>query len=538
MKRWNGGQPQSYLQEDGQSSCTISSYSGTASTIYTSTGSHISSISLVAAMTLNLELEGVTTEEEQIKHIKSLVREFFGSPWANCTSKGGDMSVLESWLTELGVGWVLHLADGAPAPAEVVDAGSWIRALAQILETIRFTTTLFPDRGSMPMICEEGHVAGSQGHAVADDQFLLRRVTTKLFRSLTSKLFRINGKEEPVGESGEQEEAVPDQVQFAQFFQEIMLKMLAFVDSIAAEGEVLEDSNSNWAHEPYEKLVTLLSVHDALSTALPRIRLSSYSPPSEEVFKIQRDIVSLLAAKQDKTGEAIWSAMEQIWTRIMESMEDGNDTQGSSDIHKATRSVVRYIGFLRANYSSVAPIVAGAARYVPQNGDIPPLDSMVLAMASCLEEKLGQMLQSFTNHSLGFLFLINNLYYLIEQLRPMNCLNFNIPVLTRKINNYIEYYLQVSWSPLLLCLQIAPFRLRRYCSPMPKFDSEFLKTYEVQKFWKVPDPDMREILRRAITKKVTSGLTEYSSDSDTVRIIGSTFTLQELEEMLQELFEG
>jgi len=534
MKRWNGGRPRSYLQEDGQSSYTISSCSGTASTVYTSTGSHMSSISLVAAM--HLELEGVTTEEEQIKHIKSWVQKFFGSPSANCSINGGDMSVLERWLTELGVGWVVHLADGAPAPAEVDsgwidDARSWIRALAQIVETIRFTTTLFPDRGSMPSICEEGH---------DQYQFQLRRVTSKLFRGLRSKLFRSNCEEEPVaiGESGEQEEAVPDQVQFAQFFQETMLKMLAFVDSVAAVPE-----GSNRAHEP-KKLVTLLGVHDALSTALPQIRLSSYSPPSEQVFKIQREIVSLLAAKQDKTGEAIRSAMEQIWTSIMEFMEDGNDSQqGSSDIHRATRSAIRYIEFLRANYLSVAPIVTGAARYghgkyVPQNGDIPSLDSMVLEMASCLEEKLGQMSASFPDHSLGFLFLINNLYYLIEQLRPMNFVNFIIPVFTQKINNYIEYYLQVSWSPLLLCLKIAPRRLRRYCSPMPKFDSEFLKTYEVQKFWKVPDPDIREVLRRAITEKVTSGLTQYLGDSDTVRITGSTFTLQELEEMLQELFEG
>lgn len=340
--------------------------------------------------------------------------------------------------------------------------------------------------------------------------------------------------------SEEQElQDVPDQLQFAQFFQETMLKMLAFVDCLIAGEQVL-----GVQQETYEdKLGTLLGVHDALSTALPQIWLSSYSPPSEQVFRIQRDLVSLLAAKKEKIGEAIWSTMEQIWTRMMEDSSDAQAPQGSSGIHRVTRSAITYIGFLGANYSSVASILSGAARsgkYEPQNVEIPPLDSMVMEMASCLEEKLAKMSQAFPSHSLGFLFLINNLHYLTEHLRPMSCLNFSIRVLTRKIRSYIEYYLQVSWAPALLCLHIrhAPLRLRRYCSPVPEFNTEFLKIYVVQKFWKVPDPNIRHILRKAVTEKVISGLTEYLRDTNTVVTQGSIFSPHELDEMLQELFEG
>ncbi|CAN6181598.1 unnamed protein product [Urochloa humidicola] len=370
----------------------------------------------------------------------------------------------------------------------------------------------------LPIISEEGQAA-----AAAADQFLLRRVTSKLLR----RLFRINSVGLPPGCEEEREAGrTPDQLQFAQFFQEAMLKMLTFIDVLVGTEVV---ARNGLKEDPYEKLSTLMGVRGALSKALHQIHLSSYSPPSADVFTIQRDMVSILAAKESKAGEAIWTTMQQIWTRIRE--EDGNDSldtqtlpQGSSDIRKATRSVTRFIGFLRANYSSVAPIVSEAARYgeyAPQNGGIPPLDSMVLEAASCLEEKLGRISQSFPNNSLGFLFLINNLYYLMEQLGPTSCLNFNISVLTSKIENYIKYYLQVSWAPVLLCLHIShtttPLRLRRYCSPLPKFDSEFLKIYEVQKFWKVPDPRVREILRRAVTEKVISGFTEYSRDTRQAR---------------------
>jgi hypothetical protein len=506
------------------------------------------------AMRLDMEIhDGESEFQEETEHIGSLVQEFFAVPPSpNC---GGDVRVLERWFSELGVEWVLDLplsddedAPAAAAAARNFDARSWIRALAEIVRTIRSTASLLfpPDRGSMstglPIISEEG-----QAQAVADDQFLLRRVTNNLFRRVANKLFRTNSVSVPRGCEEEPEALrVPDRVQLAQFFQEAMLKMLAFVDIVVVTNGLQEEEE-----KLYEELNTLLGVRGALCKALHQIHLSSHSLPSSDVFRIQRDIISLLAAKEGKTGEAIWSTMQQLLTRIME--EDGNDlldTQAppeSSGIHKATRSVIRYMGFLHSHYSSLAPIVSEAARYgeyAPQNEDIPPLDSMVLETASCLEEKLGRISQSFPSNSLGFLFLINNLCYLMEQLstNPMSSLNFSIPDLNGKIQDHIEYYLQVSWAPVLLCLHITshtPFRLGKYCSPLPKFDSEFMKTYEVQKFWKVPDPNLREVLRRAVTEKVVSGLTEYLGETnDTIRAPGSSFTPQELEDMWQELFEG
>lgn len=172
---------------------------------------YVSSISLVEAnhmMHLNWGLEdGAQTEEEkQIKRIVSLVQEFFGAPWVNWSSdSGGDMSVLESWFTELGVGWVLllpQISDGAGQLEHTAshDARSWIQALLEIVETFRLTRSLFPDRGSMSIICEEGQ---SKGQAIVADgqQFLQsRRVMSKLFRRVTNKHFWTNSsgcEEEP-----------------------------------------------------------------------------------------------------------------------------------------------------------------------------------------------------------------------------------------------------------------------------------------------------------------------------------------------------
>jgi DNA-binding Lrp family transcriptional regulator len=53
--------------------------------------------------------------------------------------------------------------------------------------------------------------------------------------------------------------------------------------------------------------------------------------------------------------------------------------------------------------------------------------------------------------------------------------------------------------------------------------------------WKVPDPEMRKRLRKAITEKIISGYTKYIEDNNVITLRSTTHNL---EEMLQELFEG
>jgi len=490
-----------------------SSYSspGTVSSAYTSTtGSHLSSIPTEAAINLELE-DSIDLQEERerrTKQIKSTVQEFFRSPSANrSVVKGGDMRVLGRWFTELGVGWVLHLpvADGTTSSSgagKTYDARTWIWALAEIMETIHFTTSLFPDRSSLGLL------------------------DTK---------------------EAEEEATIRDQYRLARFIQEAMLTMLAFVDVIAAAPPV-DDARTTAGEEvvvsngvpllPYAKLRALLGVRGALSRALTEIRLSFHSPLSAQVESIVDAIISLLSAKESKAGEAIWSIMVQHTRSRTHTLEMGTH-QGSSDIHKGTRSVITNIKFLLFNYSSVAAVVSEAAnlgKYVPQIGSVRPLDSMIIEMASCLEENLASRSQSFADQGLRFLFLLNNSYFIRQQNLLIDLDIFDMAQLTRKVEDYMETYLQVSWSPVLSCLLTpTPSCFGKNCSPLPKFEFEFQKTYSTQKLWKVPDPELRKNLRRAITEKINSGYTKYIEDNNVTTL---KFTPQNLQEMLQELFEG
>ncbi|CAL5040775.1 unnamed protein product [Urochloa decumbens] len=495
MGRDGGGGPWSYRERTGSSSYTISSScsSGTLSTAYASSGSRLSSsLSMEAAIMQFEEMEKKgTTEfvqppakkcrketdaEKKVKQIKSLVKEFFCAPSANCS---GDMRVLERWFSEeLGVGWVLHLADDAPAGKlqHTLDAPSWIWALSKITDT-----------------------------------FCLMR------RSLIFPM--------------EEEE----QVQFAIFTQQAMLKMLAFFDIVVLTG------NRVFAPAPYGKIHILLSVRGAMFDALLRIGQPSPSSwePSAEYKRIHGEIVDVLSAKRGKAGEAIWSEMEVVRTQIMESLEDGRDSssgtqspQGSSDIHKASPSLLSYIKFLQANnyWTLLEQVVS---KYVPPIGNLSPLKSMIIGMASYLEQKLANKSEAFPDQSLRFLFLLNNLHFIRNQYYISESYK---AALTGKVEGYMNSYMQVSWAPVLACLfNPTPGCFGKNSSPLPKFESEFRKTYITQKLWKVPDPMLRKRLRKAIASKIISGYTKYIDDNN---VTSTSLTPQELEDMLQELFEG
>ncbi|CAD6338228.1 unnamed protein product [Miscanthus lutarioriparius] len=486
----NGGRGSywSYHQETGS---IISSSSGTiVSTAYISNVSRPSTFSMEPTthfLSLGIhgdingnsfgdwekaeEEEADQEEETENERIRRLVQEFYHAPSANRSIKIGDTSVVERWLKELGVGWVLSLDDGASAvEAEELHrhARSWIRALDEIAQTICSTRPLFRDGASvgLPSICEgEGEHVGGR--------------------------------------------CIPDRYHLALFIQETMLKILDFVEFIVAL-----DPNAATVtcgiRAPYLKISILLLVHDALSEAsTTKISLTSHPPPSAQVRRIEDEMASFLSAKQDKATEAIQGTMADTWARIMESVEDSACSptlNGLSDIHDVTRSVTFHIRYLWLNYRSLYPIVLEAARssslgkYVTKIGDtIDPIDRLVIQMISCLEEKVAKRSQSFPDKGLRYLSLINNLCYVSERVHSA----YVSAVLTRKIEDCIQTYLQESWAPVFSCLT-QPRCFGKNYSPLPKFESAFQRNYNTQKLWKVPDP--RRTLRKAITEKIISAL--------------------------------
>jgi hypothetical protein len=286
-----------------------------------------------------------------------------------------------------------------------------------------------------------------------------------------------------------------------------------------------------------------------VSRASQDIRLSFCSTSSVEAKRITDEIASLLLSKEGELDEAIWSIIQEVRARLLPSTElevdDGpwwgtQILRGSSpEVHQVTGAVVSYISLLSANCTTVHRIVGQfAARFresVPTIDSMSPLNSLIMETVSSLHEKLAEKSRSFRDQSLRFLFLINNSYFIWQHLYPISVPEVN-KFLEGKIDNYVETYLHVSWEPVLSCLcSSTPLCFGKNYSLLLKFESEFQKTYNAQKFRKVPDPKLRRRMRVAIIEKVVSSFTKYLEYND---ISPSRITPHDLMDMLQELFEG
>jgi len=459
----------------------------------------------------------------------------------------GNFSALERWLMALDVGWVLCIADDASAAAAagglchlssaIVQrdyAGRWIQALAVITHTI------------------------------------LRAYSDPFWCGL-SDLYILLKKEEPVTEQEQEQDLDQLQLTRARFGEAAILRMLPFVDAIAASslasasaGGDINLASANGAPAPTERLQALLNVRDALSNASSGIQLWLHSASSAEAKQKSDEVLGHLAAKEKRLDEAIWSTMEGTRAHILSPPDDkalwgAQSPQGSPDVVRVTRSLVNHIRLLWGNEKLVRHIVGAAAElgdYVPEYDRIScflsgqemsagePFASLTLEMVSSLEEKLAKRSESFPDHGLRVLFLINNTRFIWQQLHPLLLsMERHMSVLARRIEDYIQRYLQVSWAPVVSCLyDLTPpvcFGRNNSNSCLLRFESEFQKTYFAQKLWKVPDPELRRRLRQAVTERVVSGFREYlEHDNISTSSPRATLTPLELEHMLQELFEG
>lgn len=108
----------------------------------------------------------------------------------------------------------------------------------------------------------------------------------------------------------------------------------------------------------------------------------------------------------------------------------------------------------------------------------------------------------------------------------------------------MDGYLDASWGHVVSCIpkSRSPGLIRRWINTpsLAKFESAFQETYQAQKFWKVPDPRLRDVLRRAIIERVIPGYRNYLKEHPRLEKHASdgSSSPEALEEMLGELFEG
>ncbi|EEE63471.1 hypothetical protein OsJ_18285 [Oryza sativa Japonica Group] len=154
------------------------------------------------------------------------------------------------------------------------------------------------------------------------------------------------------------------------------------------------------------------------------------------------------------------------------------------------------------------------------------------------EDELEKKSKLFSDHSLRYLFLLNNSYVVQYQFlvpsdySPPSEIKFHY-------EQYQKEYMRASWEPVLSCLhdKMPPcFPKLSSHSELSRFELEFEKTCSHQKLWKVPLPNLRQSLRETIINKIITRYKKYMEDHPEQEKCGRDPL--DMEGMVNDLFEG
>ncbi|KAE8768353.1 hypothetical protein D1007_60172 [Hordeum vulgare] len=271
-----------------------------------------------------------------------------------------------------------------------------------------------------------------------------------------------------------------------------------------------------------EKLQLVLDIFTCVCDALHVFTSLVFS---SEIYSIFKGIRSLLEKQENTLSNIIGSTMWELRTLVKEDDSWALEiSRGGGEVHKNTRFIMDCIVSMmnaRTSTQSSAP--------------------------SRSSENLGFLIDVTIDYLKDLSFLTRATSHF--RLNVMWCLSHqDLSFLTRGTSrfrlNVMDSYLDVSWGHVLSCITKSRFPGPIHCwintSSLAKFESAFHKMYQAQKLWKVPDPQLRDSLRRAIIERVISGYRDYLKEHPELKKhVGRESSSPEvLQAMLGELFEG
>uniref|UniRef100_A0A0A9DW46 Exocyst subunit Exo70 family protein n=1 Tax=Arundo donax TaxID=35708 RepID=A0A0A9DW46_ARUDO len=211
-------------------------------------------------------------------------------------------------------------------------------------------------------------------------------------------------------------------------------------------------------------------------------------------------------------------------------------------VHEVTRYVMNYIRLLLHHRSSIGFILA---HNDGENKSTDSLDHIVQDLIICLEAMLNRAAETYDSGDLQCFFLMNNLHFVVKQVEGLELSPFLghtwVQVHKDFIDQFMETYVDLSWGPVVSSLSTSRSTLGR-CFRQPsntgRFCLQFDSTYYNQEHWKVEDPLLREVVRRAVCNKVISAYQAHFKKSGKVQRQYDRYTPELLEVQLMHLFEG
>lgn len=341
------------------------------------------------------------------------------------------------------------------------------------------------------------------------------------------------------------------------FSESELIKEISFVET--TKGCVMQLLNFGEAvaigQRSSEKLFRILDMYDAVADVFPDFETLFTYESGELVCNEVKVVLTGL-------GEAAIGTFIEFENAV--KGENSKRALQGGEIHPVTRYVMNYIKLLVDYSDSLNTLLPNSQEHDPSpkelddidSGDtLSPISCRLLSLITSLEANLDEKSKLYDDNALGYIFLMNNILYIVQKVKNSELRNLLGDRWIRKhrgqIRQWHTSYLRAAWGKALLCLKdegigggsssASKLVLKE---KFKNFNACFEEIYRVQSLWKVPDDQLREELRISISEKVLPAyrafVGRHGSQFDSGRNAGKyvKYSPDDLENHLLDLFEG
>lgn len=262
-----------------------------------------------------------------------------------------------------------------------------------------------------------------------------------------------------------------------------------------------------------EKMFRTLDLYEAISDLWPEID-SIFSFESTSPVRSQA-LNSLI-----KLGEAVRTMLTDFEAAIQKDTSKSPVPGGG--VHPLTRYVMNYIAFLADYSGSLADIVADWPLTInsplpeayfgsPESDDSisSPIAVRLAWLILVLLCKLDGKAEFYKDVALSYMFLANNLQYVVVKVRTSN-LKFLlgeewVAKHEAKVKQYAANYERMGWSKVFESLPDNPaaeLPIGQVRNCFRRFNLSFEDAYQKQSSWVVPDSKLRDEIKISLAKRI------------------------------------
>ncbi|EOA14941.1 hypothetical protein CARUB_v10028285mg [Capsella rubella] len=273
-----------------------------------------------------------------------------------------------------------------------------------------------------------------------------------------------------------------------------------------------------------EKMFRFLDMYEALANLFVEIESIFYF---ESAAPVRSQVINSLS----RLGDAVRLMMNDFESAIQKETSKTPIIGGG--VHPLTRYVMNYLSFLADYNESIAAIFENWQPTTPAplpdslflNGgdEAHPADlysspvslriAWVILLTLC---KIDGKAQPYKDVALSYLFLANNLQYVVVKVRSSSLkLLLGDEWLVKheeKVKLYADKFEKLAWGKVMDLLPENPaeeFTPEEAKEVVTRFNDEFETSYRKQTSWVIPDPKLRDQIKISVSQKLTHGCTEF-----------------------------